>query len=342
MTVLLPRATAALTASNTTAAGSPSGRPDTMGTSIRAAQVSSCSMAAARNVSAAARSGVSPASLNRFASFAAVVVLPLPFTPTTRITRGRAALVRRDASFAASSATSTSRTASSALGTVFSPPVDARSRTCAIRGSTSETERSARSRPSSSSSRNSAVSGSSALRPKTRERNPPRVFARPLDRLMPATLRGEPDERDVAEYEGGGRVRDVPERRRIGEHRGGQRSRPREVDLGRAHAQSEPRERAGHERPGERERDDRLRRHHAATPHVPNDEMGDRDGDERDRAGRGGDEVVDAPPGRDDPRDEERLPAPARGQPARSRCSSSSESLSEMTFDTPPSSIDTP
>src|SRR2546428_254949 len=183
MTVLLPRAIAAFTASKTTAAGSPSGRPDTIGTSMRAAHVSSCSMAAARNVPAAARSGVAPASLSRFASFAAVVVLPLPFTPTTRITRGDAGARFRLGSLDASSATSTSRTASSALGTVFSVPVVTRSRTCAISGSTSDTDRSARRRASSSSSRNSGVIGSSALREKRRDRNPPRVFASSRTRL---------------------------------------------------------------------------------------------------------------------------------------------------------------
>ena len=46
----------------------------------------SWSMAAARKVSAAARNTDRPSRRNRAASFAAVVVLPLPFTPTRRIT----------------------------------------------------------------------------------------------------------------------------------------------------------------------------------------------------------------------------------------------------------------
>jgi hypothetical protein len=151
MTTLLPRATAALIASNTTAAGSPSGRPDTIGTPMREAQVSSCSIAAARNVSAAASNGVSPDSRSRFASFAAVVVLPLPFTPTTSTTRGRA-VEASGAAGAERTAASASRTASSTFGTVFALPSRTMSRTWSITESASETERSERRSASSSSS----------------------------------------------------------------------------------------------------------------------------------------------------------------------------------------------
>ena len=52
----------------------------------RTAQTSSCSPAAARNVSAPARLTVCPSPTNRRASFPIVVVFPEPFTPTTRIT----------------------------------------------------------------------------------------------------------------------------------------------------------------------------------------------------------------------------------------------------------------
>ena len=55
---------------------------------MRPAQAVSCSMAAARNVSAAARRTFAPRDLKRQASFAIVVVLPVPLTPTTRMTAG--------------------------------------------------------------------------------------------------------------------------------------------------------------------------------------------------------------------------------------------------------------
>ena len=74
---------------------------------MRPAHAVSCSMAAARNVSAAARSTFAPRALKRHASFAIVVVLPVPLTPTTRMTAGTAG--------PASAATrSTSRDANSA------------------------------------------------------------------------------------------------------------------------------------------------------------------------------------------------------------------------------------
>src|SRR2546425_4332063 len=182
MTVVFPRALAAFTASNTTAAGSPSGFPLTMGTATRSAQRSSCSMAAARNVSAAASSGRSPASFRRFASFAAVVVFPLPFTPTTRTTRGVAPSPPSAVS-PASAPTSVSRTASRSFGTVVTSAVATRSRTCAMSGSTSDTERSARSSPSSSASSHSGVTFSARPRPKRRARKPVRVFSRPESRV---------------------------------------------------------------------------------------------------------------------------------------------------------------
>ena len=54
----------------------------------RAAQISSCSMAAARNVSAAHSMTFLPSVLKRLASLPIVVVLPTPLTPTIRITNG--------------------------------------------------------------------------------------------------------------------------------------------------------------------------------------------------------------------------------------------------------------
>ena len=82
------RASATAHASWTTAAGSAPALCFTSGTFSRVAQTSSCSTAAARNVSAAARTTDFPAATARAASLAAVVVLPVPFTPTMRITCG--------------------------------------------------------------------------------------------------------------------------------------------------------------------------------------------------------------------------------------------------------------
>ena len=58
-------------------------------TPARVAQISSCSTAAARNVSAAQMSGVWPPSLISRASLPTVVVLPVPLTPTIITTCGR-------------------------------------------------------------------------------------------------------------------------------------------------------------------------------------------------------------------------------------------------------------
>ena len=87
-TTSCPRARAASTASNATAAGSaPRGEP-TKSAPARSAQISSCSSAAARNVSAAPTSTERPCSRSFWASLPIVVVLPVPLTPTTRITLG--------------------------------------------------------------------------------------------------------------------------------------------------------------------------------------------------------------------------------------------------------------
>src|SRR3990172_170534 len=61
-----------------------------MGTQGRPAQPPGGSMAAARNVSAAASRTCWPCAPKRAASLAMVVVLPVPLTPTTRITAGGA------------------------------------------------------------------------------------------------------------------------------------------------------------------------------------------------------------------------------------------------------------
>src|SRR3954453_18579837 len=94
-TTSLPRDSAAAIASNATAAGSPPRSEPTKSALARSAQISSCSSAAARNVSAAATSTERPCSESLAASLPIVVVLPVPLTPTTRITLGRPWTARR-------------------------------------------------------------------------------------------------------------------------------------------------------------------------------------------------------------------------------------------------------
>ena len=85
-----PRDTPDWTALNATAPGSDSGAPATTVTLRRSPQTWSWSTAAARKVSAAPKRTVFPSDKNRRASLAALVVLPEPLTPTSRITLGRA------------------------------------------------------------------------------------------------------------------------------------------------------------------------------------------------------------------------------------------------------------
>ena len=89
MSASTPRAVAAFTASNTTAAGSEPGAWRITSTPTRPPHVSSCSIAAARNVSAAARTTDRPLPTSRAASLADVVVLPEPFTPSISTIAGR-------------------------------------------------------------------------------------------------------------------------------------------------------------------------------------------------------------------------------------------------------------
>ena len=84
---------AAAIASKTTAAGSAPCCARMTSTPAREAHTSSCSTAAARNVSAAHTSGARPSSFISRASFPTVVVFPVPFTPTMRITAGLDAAV---------------------------------------------------------------------------------------------------------------------------------------------------------------------------------------------------------------------------------------------------------
>ena len=88
MTTSRPRACAASIASKATAAGSEPRTDPTKSAPARFAQISSCSSAAARNVSAAARITDLPWSRSVLASLPIVVVLPVPLTPTTSTTLG--------------------------------------------------------------------------------------------------------------------------------------------------------------------------------------------------------------------------------------------------------------
>src|SRR3954447_8005358 len=122
MTTSTPRDSAAEIASKTTAPGSPPEDPRTMSTPARSAQVSSCSMAAARYVSAAATITDSPSSCFRCqASLPIVVVLPVPFTPTTIRSVGRLETSMRPSSLAATSASSSIRRSRSASPSVTVP-----------------------------------------------------------------------------------------------------------------------------------------------------------------------------------------------------------------------------
>ena len=74
--------------SKTTEAGSAPSAPRTNALPLRSAQIASCSAAAARNVSPATSSTRLFSLRRRIASLPIVVVLPLPLTPTTRMTVG--------------------------------------------------------------------------------------------------------------------------------------------------------------------------------------------------------------------------------------------------------------
>ncbi len=68
--------------------GSAPSRARMMSTPARFAQISSCSTAAARNVSAAQINGAVPAAFSSWASLPTVVVFPVPLTPTISMTVG--------------------------------------------------------------------------------------------------------------------------------------------------------------------------------------------------------------------------------------------------------------
>ena len=89
MSTSMPRAWAAVTASKATAPGSAPRSCETSVAPVRSAHTPSCSPAAARNVSLAAMPTDLPCARRRAAIFPIVVVLPVPFTPTTITMPGR-------------------------------------------------------------------------------------------------------------------------------------------------------------------------------------------------------------------------------------------------------------
>ena len=119
----------AATASKATAPGSEPSGPVTISHPARSAQPRSCSTAAARKVSAAPSTTFLPSSRGRCqASLPIVVVLPVPLTPTTRITVGSRAqvdAVRRPAR-AMSASSSASRSLSASPPSI--PPASASAR----------------------------------------------------------------------------------------------------------------------------------------------------------------------------------------------------------------------
>ena len=136
----------------------------------------SCSMAAARNVSAAARMTDVPSAEYRLASLPMVVVLPVPLTPTMRTTAGPPST---DGSGAQARSRGTRRAASSARtaarrpGRVAAGDGPARRRPSASAAPTS---------PAMSVSSTSSQAGSSSpppMTPRRRAMNPPRVRSRP-------------------------------------------------------------------------------------------------------------------------------------------------------------------
>ena len=124
---------------------------------MRSAQVVICSMAAARKVSAAASSTLAPSDLKRYASLAMVVVLPVPLTPTTKMTAGIPGPGMRGHGTALRSANRVRSSSCSA----FCAPTSVRARARSQTSMASSAPRSAEMRASSTSSQVSS-SGSTA------------------------------------------------------------------------------------------------------------------------------------------------------------------------------------
>src|SRR5579875_452262 len=183
ITTSAPRFFAAASASKTTAEASCPCAWAITGTPIRSPHNFSCSIAAARNVSAAARMTRSPSRLKARASLAMLVVLPTPFTPTTRITAGlkvRSATGSSTQSWPfararRSSAINSSRSASRASSGRLSPSLRTRWRTASRSFVVVSTPTSAPIRISSSSSHSDWSISERSKTPSSRPKKPRRV-----------------------------------------------------------------------------------------------------------------------------------------------------------------------
>ena len=194
MTTSRPRATAASTPSYATAAGSAPRSEPTKSAPARCAQISSCSSAAARYVSAAATTTERPCSASRAESFPIVVVLPVPLTPTTRITAGSWARSSTGGSPNSSAASS----ARAAFKSVSSPRASSRRTSSAVaRTPTSPaiSASSSRSQSASSPGSNAAAAASSPVSARRdfesescnrEKRRPPLSSSAPGDDARPA------------------------------------------------------------------------------------------------------------------------------------------------------------
>ena len=179
ITSSMPRAAARSTPSKITELGSPPSAPRTISAPDRSAQVVSCSAAAARNVSPAARSTVRPSRICWLASLPIVVVFPTPLTPTNIQTFGppasgsnasvRSDPARRETISASSSSTSPCGSVISFEATLARRP--------SSRSVVTPTPTSARSSASSRSSKLSSVIPLRPSTPTTAPLNASRAFA---------------------------------------------------------------------------------------------------------------------------------------------------------------------
>ena len=121
---------------NAKPAASAPGASATTSAPARSPHTRNCSMAAARNVSPAAIMTLRPSPRMRAASLPIVVVLPVPFTPTTSTTNGLAAVRSRARSAGAKTPAISSASASRSSTGVSSRPMRVSPRRLVIRPAT--------------------------------------------------------------------------------------------------------------------------------------------------------------------------------------------------------------
>ena len=159
MTTSRPRDSAAETASKATAAGSPPDCDETKSAPARCAHVSSCSPAAARNVSPAPITHVRPASRRCQAILPIEVVLPVPFTPLTSSTAGWAEMSMRVSAAGVISSVMISCSRALSSSAVVSRPASASASSRSITATVAGTPQSDRSSASSSRSQTASSAG---------------------------------------------------------------------------------------------------------------------------------------------------------------------------------------